>query len=384
MAEKRKISVRKILQLLLTLVVTTCCIIAMVSAARIENNETLTSVAVHIRNDKKYHFIEQKEILDKVINDRHIDITHIPLGKLDIHIMEQLILSDPWVSEAQVYIDNERILHISVTQRIPVARIFQQNGLSYYLDTTLSAMPLSDNFKYYTTVVTNVPELKNDSAGMALKKQMVSLVRHILADSFWSAQVSQVIVDSNGTFELMPVIGNQRILFGDATRINEKFGNLFLFYKNVLNRIGWDKYETLDLRFKDQVIALPSLPYQGPVDKAVANMNWINSIVETEAVSDAKDSLRAAETKAAHAAAQKKKEQARQAHKTGKQAKAIKKPSEKAKAKKETKKPDNKKQKAAATKRPPKPPGKKVNEKNKDKTSKQRSPKYVYPEKKDK
>ncbi len=382
MAEKRKISVRKILQVLLTFVVTACCIVAMVSAARIENSETLTSIAVHIRNDKKYHFIEQKEILDKVINDRHIDITHTPLGRLDIHTMEQLILSDPWVSEAQVYIDNEHVLHISVTQRIPVARIFQQNGISYYLDTTLSAMPLSDNFKYYTTVVTNVPDLKNDSAGIAMKKQVVSMARHILADSFWNAQISQVIVDSDGAFELMPVIGNQRILFGDASRINEKFGNLFLFYKNVLNRIGWDKYETLDVRYKDQVIALPSLPYHGPVDKAVANMNWINSIVETEAVSDAKDSVRAAETKAARAAAEKKKELARKAHKTDKKVKVVKKTTEKAKPK-DIKKPDKKKQPAATQKKNSQKPVKKTNEKSKDKNTKQRSPKYVYPEKKD-
>ena len=55
-----------------------------------------------------------------------------------------------------------------VTQRIPVVRIFQRNTASYYMDTTLSIMPLSGSNIYYTSVVTNVPEIKNDSAGWAL------------------------------------------------------------------------------------------------------------------------------------------------------------------------------------------------------------------------
>jgi cell division protein FtsQ len=308
MAEKRKISVRKILQVITTIVVSTCCIIALVSASDIEDSRTVASVAVHIQNDKKYHFIEQNQIMDLAINNRNIDIAHTPLFKLDIHGMERVIMSDPWVASAQVFIDNERVLHMFVTQRIPVARVFQQNSVSYYLDTTLSVMPLSGSNIYYTTVVTNVPELKNDSSGNALKKEIVSLVRTIQADSFWNAQISQVIVDSARSFELMPLLGDQRILFGNTDMAREKLNNLFVFYKNVLNRIGWDKYETLDLRFKGQVVAAPSLPYKGPVDKAIDKMNWINSIVETEAKNDEQDSTRLAETKGSRAQARQVKE----------------------------------------------------------------------------
>ncbi len=376
MAEKRKISVRKILQVLLTFVVTTCCIIAMVSAAKIEDNKTLTSVAVHIRNEKKYHFVEQKEIMDLAINNRHIDIVHTPISRLDIHSMEQTILANPWISGAQVYIDNDRVLHMYITQRIPVARLFQQNGQSYYLDTTLSIMPLSENYKYYTSVVTNVPVLRNDSMGWALRKQIVSLVRYIQADSFWNAQISQIIVDSDATFELMPVLGDQRILFGEVSGMKDKFGNLFVFYKNVLNRIGWDKYETLDVRFKDQVIALPSLPYKPPVDKAIENMNWITSIIETEAANDAKDSVHKAEAKTNHSAADKKKGSAKQVHKPAIQAKPSKKPGAKAAAK-------NVKNKTTVKKHVTQPNNKDKQKNNKAKNKKEGSPKYVYPGKND-
>ena len=366
MTTKRKISIRKILQVALTLVVTTCCIIAMVSASRIENAKTVKDVAIYIKNDKKYHFIEQKEIMDLAISNRNVDIDHTPISKLDIHSMEQVILADPWVADAQVYIDNAGVLNIFVTQRIPVARLFQKNTVSYYLDSTMSIMPLSKNYVYYTTVVTNVPEVKNDSLGWAMRKQILSLVRIIQADTFWNSQISEVIVDSMGMFELTPVLGDQRIILGDIDGAKNKLNNLFLFYKNVLNRIGWDKYETLDLRFHDQVVASPSLPYKGPTDKAVVTMNWINSIVQTEAENDSKDSVKVSDAKAA------KEDASATVNKLV--AAAPPKPALKIASKAE------RAQKEKATKK-----SKEENKKTKDKnsTKEKKSPKYLLPENKD-
>jgi cell division protein FtsQ len=376
MSVKRKISVRKILQVILTATVTTCCVTAMVSAARIEGNERLASVAVHIRNDKKYHFIEQNEITDLVISNRNIDIEHTPLSKLDIHGMEQVLLADPWVASAEVFVDNERILHIYVTQRVPVARLFPQNSASYYLDSTMSIMPLSKNYVYYTTVVTNVPDLKNDSAGRAMKKQIVTLARALQADSFWNTQVAEVVVDSDATFDLVPVLGNQVIVFGDLSGMKEKFSNLFLFYKNVLNRIGWDKYDKLDVRFSGQVIASPSLPYKGPVDKAVVNMNWINTMVEAGDKADAKDSVRPpAGIKPAHNIATPGKVYAKQ---VGKPVKPPQRPMAAPGAKKAALKPPAlHAKKSSHTKTMVKAKSAKI------KNSKKASPKYIYPAKKD-
>lgn len=280
MAKKRKISVRRVLQVLLTLVVTTACVMGILSAARIEDNKRLTGIDIQIINGKKYHFLDEQDVKHMLVDNRHIDINQTPVGKLDIHVMENIITANPWVGEAQVYVDNNRLMHVNVTQRVPVARIFEANGNSYYVDTTLSDLPLSEKYVYYTTVVTNMPELKNDSLSRSLKAQVLKLVRFVEDDTFWNAQVSQIIVDSNYSFEVVPVLGNQRILVGDTSRLVEKFDNLFLFYKNILNRIGWDKYQTLDLRYKDQVVASPALPWKAPVDKALSNMNWVKSIID--------------------------------------------------------------------------------------------------------
>jgi len=297
MAEKkRKISVRKILQVLLTFVAAAGCIVAMVSASDIEAEKPLKKLPeISIKNDRRYHSVEQKKIMELAIYAKGVDILHTPVSKLDVRGIETTIMSDPWVANAEVYIDIDRVMHINVTRRVPVARVFRADGESYYIDSTLHTMPLSPDYTYYATVVTNAPVINDDSAGRALKGQIVALCRKINTDSFWSAQVSQVALDSNRAFELMPVVGNQKVIFGDTSRMEEKFANLFTFYKNVLNRIGWDKYETLDVRYRGQVVASPMIPYSGPRDAAIKKMNWITSIEVTEAQKAHEDSIRTAQ-----------------------------------------------------------------------------------------
>lgn len=277
---KRKISWRKILQTVVTIVVVTGCCIAVLSAAEIQQKRKISGLKISIENDQ-YHFIDKAGI-KRMLMARHIDAAHTNLAKLNVAQIESTIRSIPWVDKAQVYIDNAKTLNISVTQRVPVARVFDQAGNSYYVDKTLKTMPLSDRYTHYTTVVTNVPVFTNDSLDRNFKASIVAMVKHIDTDSFWSAQISQIMVNDSMEFELMPILGNHFIKFGDTTRLKEKFNNLFAFYTKVLNRVGWDKYEVLDVRFNKQVVASPALPWKVPVDKAAANMNWVKAIIGNE------------------------------------------------------------------------------------------------------
>ncbi len=291
MAANYKISYKKIFQVFFTLVVSTCCVIAMVGASNIESTQKLAGVSIHINSKKKYHFVEESQIFDEAIKNRNIDTSVTPIEKIDFKAMERVIEQDPWVEHATLYVDNNRVLQMEVTQRVPLVRVFEQNGGSCYMDNTLHTMPVKPQINFYTSVVTNVPALGNDSVSWAVKQNIATMVRRIQADTFWNVQISQVVFDSGFTFQLLPVLGDQVIMFGDTSHAAEKFSNLYAFYNKVLNRIGWDKYEKLDLRFKNQVIASPSLPYKGPVDKADANINWLNAYVSTEV---RKDSIAAA------------------------------------------------------------------------------------------
>jgi cell division protein FtsQ len=54
--------------------------------------------------------------------------------------------------------------------------------------------------------------------------------------------------------ELVPKIGKQLIIFGDAADAREKLENLATFYRKVMSQKDWDLYKTINLKYKNQVV----------------------------------------------------------------------------------------------------------------------------------
>ena len=57
------------------------------------------------------------------------------------------------------------------------------------------------------------------------------------------------------SIELFPAIGNQKIVFGNAKDVAEKFNKLKLFYTEGLNKSdSWTKYSSINLKYKNLVV----------------------------------------------------------------------------------------------------------------------------------
>ncbi len=282
MAAQRSISVRKVLRFLLTVASVVGLVVAVSSAARRQEKQHLQALDVRITNSDAVGFVGEKDLKELLFTRRHIQPTALALGDMDVRRMESIAVSNPWIESAQVYIDHQRVLHVQATQRVPFVRIFENSGDSYYLDTALKQLPLSSDYVHYAPVVTGVPHMLDSSAKKAIQAQIVYVVDKLSADPFWKQGVEEIVVRPDGEFELIPVLGNHRALLGDTSALDTKLRTLFLFYRNVLNRIGWDRYTLLDARYNGQVVASPALPWKPPVDRALSNMNWVKTIVKED------------------------------------------------------------------------------------------------------
>ncbi len=280
MEKKRRISIRKVLQASLTLVLATGCTLALLSASKRQQKRVVSKVDIEILGSRNYQFLDKKQLWKNLIDGNKIEVGKTAISTLNISKIEKEANQNIWVGKSMAYLDNNYVLHIKLTPRHPEARIFFENGQSFYLDSTLRLLPLSYMNTYYTVVVTNMPLHTSDSVTQSLRYQALKLVKFIEKDTFWTAQIDQISVTPNFEFELMPVMGTHRILFGDTTRMAYKFNKLFGFYKTVLNRIGWDKYETLDLRNKNQIVAAPSIPWKKPAGNTLSNMGWLKNMME--------------------------------------------------------------------------------------------------------
>jgi cell division protein FtsQ len=80
------------------------------------------------------------------------------------------------------------------------------------------------------------------------------MASYITRDKFLKAQIEQVFVEPNGEFELIPRVGNHIIIFGGPDNMEDKFDRLFVFYRNGLSRIGWTRYNVINIKYRNQVV----------------------------------------------------------------------------------------------------------------------------------
>jgi cell division protein FtsQ len=89
-------------------------------------------------------------------------------------------------------------------------------------------------------------------------------------DSFWNAQVSQVNITPNKTFEIIPVLGNQVIKLGNADSLQSKFDRLTAFYRQVWSKGSFEKYESISVEFSGQIVAVKRGAPKPAIDSAAA------------------------------------------------------------------------------------------------------------------
>lgn len=87
---------------------------------------------------------------------------------------------------------------------------------------------------------------------------LTNFVKLIESDDFWRAQIVEIVVSQaqNGSLQLrlIPRAGGHTIVFGRIEDVEAKLDKLLLFYRRVLNKEGWERYSTIDIRFADQVV----------------------------------------------------------------------------------------------------------------------------------
>lgn len=232
--------------------------VLLVAAVKKKDRDVCKGIAVSIAGAESYSFLDRQGIMEIL----GFTTENNPQGEtavsVDLRKLEQRLEKNIWVKSAELYFDNNRLLHVKVKEREPVARIFTRRGSSFYIDSSGRKLPLSDRMNLRLPVFTGfVPEgtAKLNKRDQALLKDIKTLSMFILNDEFWMAQVAQINIVPGNRFELAPTIGNHIIDFGNARNYESKFEKLRVFYKQVLGKTGFDKYSRLDLRYERQVVA---------------------------------------------------------------------------------------------------------------------------------
>ena len=205
------------------------------------------------------NFIEREEI-DAILRQSEGMLVGRNLEQINIHKIEKRLKANPYIAFAKVYVDMDGTLHIEVSQRQPVLRVINDIGQDFYIDNKGLKMPISSNFTADVLVATGtIKEFfgsKIDTLRTQLAKDLYKIALYIQKDTLWSAQMEQIFVDAKRDIELVPRVGNQRIILGNADSLEKKMNNLLLFYKKAMPRVGWDTYKTINVQYSNQIVCV--------------------------------------------------------------------------------------------------------------------------------
>ena len=252
-----KNSIKKRLLMGMWVLIACGCITLLVSAMQMKNSVKCKAIIITIESAGNQYFIDKNDIY-AIVKMYGGDTNHTQLiTAIDIKKIELELEKQEWITNAELYFDNTNSLQIAVKERAPIARVFATNGSSFYIDSSCKVLPLSNKVAVLLPIFTSyigVAAAPNRTDSTMLKS-IKNLGQQIKRDSFLMALIEQIDILPNGQFELVPKVGNQTIYFGADEDSEAKFKKLKLFYKNVIPKVGWNRYADINLQYKNQVVA---------------------------------------------------------------------------------------------------------------------------------
>jgi cell division protein FtsQ len=204
-------------------------------------------------------FIERSEI-DKILFRSAGPLIGRPLNEVNIHKLEKGLASNPFIEFSKVYADMDGVIQVEVKQREPVIRIINIANQDFYIDRNGLKFPTSASFTAHVLVANG--EISESFRGRVdtlrgkLAKDLFKTALFVSNHKLWRDQIEQIYVNTDEELELVPRVGNQRIILGTADSLDAKFTNLLVFYKKGMPQVGWDAYKTINLKYTNQIVCV--------------------------------------------------------------------------------------------------------------------------------
>ncbi|MES2811915.1 MAG: cell division protein FtsQ [Bacteroidota bacterium] len=186
------------------------------------------------------------EMVNKLLIEKFGGTSTIRKEKLDLKNIEQTINKHSLIDHSEVYVSVDGKLKTVITQKTPIARVFNENS-SFYIDYKGNRMPLSQNFS------ARVPLVYGD-INNAYSKNFVSLLKMVHEDDFLKKNIIGMNISADGSIVMKNRNYGYDIIFGRTIHMERKFNNYKAFFQKAVQDTLLDSYKTINLKFTKQVV----------------------------------------------------------------------------------------------------------------------------------
>lgn len=224
---------------------------------RKQDYKKIQELNILIHDEGNNYFLDQEEVHKLVTADNSDFFIGREYAEVDLKAIEGRVRQNEYVSTTQAFKDLSGNLTIEISLCKPIARIIRSDKPDSYICESGKIIPTSEKFTPRVLLISgdylddvNSGNLQADSAYQSL----FGLVKYIIRDPFWKAQISQINIDRRGDVILYPQVTKQYIEFGKVENVGEKFLKLKYFYKKILPHKGWNHYARVNLEYEHQII----------------------------------------------------------------------------------------------------------------------------------
>jgi cell division protein FtsQ len=215
-------------------------------------------IVVELDNLNENHFLDEADIL-KLVESSGQPVKGVSIDRVPLKEIEKKLELDKHIADAQLFGDLKGNLVVNVALRRPIARIVQEDAPDAYIADDGTVMSTSEKYTSRVVLVSGayvksllaMQNLMSNEEG----QKIMAMIEFVNEDKFWRAQVAQLDINKQGKITIYPQVTGQRVEFGKAENIEDKFKKLMIFYKEILPQRGWTKYERVNLEYEGQIIA---------------------------------------------------------------------------------------------------------------------------------
>ena len=213
---------------------------------KVDQDKACNDVQIKIMEATGTSYLSEAQI-EALLGKANLQLKGRKMSEIHAESIEQTLEENRLIKNAEVYKTIDGGVVIRVYQRIPVLRVMSAKG-NYYVDTEGQIMPVPSQYAAYVPLATGA--ISNEYA----TQQLYDFADFLRKNKAWNEQIEQIHVLPNLDVELTPRKGDHIIVLGKIENYKENLDKLALFYEKGLNKVGWNKYSRINLKYKNQVV----------------------------------------------------------------------------------------------------------------------------------
>lgn len=234
----------------LSIVVATLLLVYMAAVAfffrDVKEDGLCEGLQIVLRDSLDKHFVTESDVIYMLKASKLFPVEQ-PMNEINTEKIEQELMTNEMISKIEAFKTPSKNIKLEIEQKMPILRVNSTSG-NYYIDNIGSVMPLS---RHYVAHVLVASGYINKEFAM---NELYHFVQFLQDNEFWNNQIDQIYVDADQEVELIPLVGNHKILLGSFDDYQKKLDNLKLFYEQAIPKVGWEKYSLINLKYRNQIV----------------------------------------------------------------------------------------------------------------------------------